>query len=955
MKPEAFVPELKDAFAANGTNAAIAGLWATNVLRDIQQNQAYLLGAKVSASFDSDVTRSAEILRAELETAIARRPPNKLLLPYQANNAGVAMRLAGKSREAGQLLDRALAQYPDLLEDLAELRSTIYLQEGKDKDALDLLDELKGRAELQIMASEIEAKIGKEKEALARIDVALLASMSDRQKVLALSIKGRIAIRLADRKKADEAADELAADFAGSPELLVFRSAYDRAFEIKVEANDEDDDLSRLTAVPNDTARSLLNSIADAETWDFATRLQTAEELLARGHAREAATLLRDKVSLSKESVALQILCDACVSAGMGTLAKEIADSFSADVKTSVFGQRFLINVAYMNGEVAKAVPICRKLFEDNPNSIRTLSWYVQSLLRMSDNARIHRLAVSLDDDKLVGTLSDKREYVNLLVFCGELQRARTFAYRLFFENRNDHRAWMALSSSVLAFGRPQGADDVLDLQTVGVDAAVVVRRPNGTEQTFVIESDSRVYSLRDENLSPDHPIAKAATGLRSGDRFVWPANNDPGEATILSVKHKAVDAFHFVLRRFEEQFPGIAGFKSVSFDPAREDGLEEMKAVLQHRAEYAQLKADEYSEGKYPLVVLAHHLGIDVISAFVGLFHECGVRPKVSSCSREDQGKAEVALARAHRKGIIADAVACYLIRRLGIERVVEKAFGKIGVTQSTIDIFAKRLHDVETERVSEDEEGRKASRTIGVQDGRILLTEMTETELNDRLGLMRSDLSWLKTDCVLIPAVARTDPDQSVISLRRLDFGGFVDDLLAADGSGRVLLSDDFHTRQLGLALFGIDSSWLQALLFHLEEHGFIEMEEAVQSTIKLCEVGEEALSITSARICLAATMLNNGALRDRDFAFICDLVGQPGAEMNSHIPITASILFEIWEDRQLKAIRDRVSSILLRKLVRNCSGNYREVLAALKRQFRSGPIRNYIDDWQTGHFLR
>lgn len=75
VKPEAFVPALEDAFAANGTNATIAGFWATNVLSDIQQNQAYLLEAKVSASFDSDVTRSAEVLRAKLEAAIARRPP----------------------------------------------------------------------------------------------------------------------------------------------------------------------------------------------------------------------------------------------------------------------------------------------------------------------------------------------------------------------------------------------------------------------------------------------------------------------------------------------------------------------------------------------------------------------------------------------------------------------------------------------------------------------------------------------------------------------------------------------------------------------------------------------------------------------------------------------------------------------------------------------------------------
>lgn len=317
VKLEVFVVGLKDAFAASETNAAIAGLWAPNVLRGVQRNQAYLLGAMVSVSFDNDVTRSAEILRAELEAAIARRPPNKLLLRYKAKNAGVAMKLAEKSRDAGQILDGALTQYPDLLEDLAELRATIYLQEGKEKDALDLLSELKRRPELQIMASEIEAKIGKERRRLLVSTVRCWLPCRTDRKFWRCRSRGGLPSAW-HRKKADEAADELAADFVRSPDLLVFRSAYHRAFEIKVEGNDEDDDedLSRLTAVLNETARSLLNCISDAETWDFATRLHTAEELFAQGHAREAATLLRDKVNLSKESVVLQILCDACVSAG---------------------------------------------------------------------------------------------------------------------------------------------------------------------------------------------------------------------------------------------------------------------------------------------------------------------------------------------------------------------------------------------------------------------------------------------------------------------------------------------------------------------------------------------------------------------------------------------------------------------------------------------------------------
>lgn len=955
VKTDDFPAALNDAFAQHGSNPAIRGLWASNVLNDVKQNQAFILGGKVSEVFEKNISASAEIFKEELEQAIKCRPPNKLLLPFQANNAGVAMRLAGRAAEAAKLLDQVLALFPELTHDLAELRSSLYLQEEKDGEAFNLVEPIKENAELQTMAAEIEAKMGSPKAALERLRDVLKLDMADKSRILALTIKGRIALRIADRGAADEVLDEMAASFPDVPERVVFRSAYDRAFVIKHLDQAEEEAGRRHPKGPaSAAAQRLLDSVRHSGEWDFITTLHTAEELVASEHYRPATDLLRDKVSFARESVALQLLCDACVSAGMGTLCKEIASKLSPSVRSSVFGKKFLVNVAYLSGEVAKAVPLAKSLFEENPKSIRSLSWYMQTLMRLNDTGRMRRVVSGLEDDELVGTLSEKREYVNLLVFCGELPRARAYAYRLFFENRNDSLAWMALSSAVLAIGRPSGVSDTLDMDSVAANAAFVVSRPDGREQTYVIEDDSRLSVLREENIGSDHLIAKAARGLKEGNRFFWPFGDNGDEATVLSVKHKAVDAFHFVLRRFEEQFPGINGFKSVSIDPSHEGGLDEMKAILQQRAEYAQRKADEYGTGKYPLVVLAHVLGIDVISAFAGIYNECGIGLQVSSCREDDQGAAAAALKQARRSGIIADPVACYLIRRLGLEHAVERAFGKIGVTQHTIDIFAKRLHDAGYQS-SNDEDGGTKSGTISVRDGQLLLTEIGAEEFASRLALIRADLVWLQEDCSLVPAVASTDPDDQVIAMRDLEFGGFVDDLLAADGSGRVLISDDFHTRALGQGIFGAKSAWIQALIFHLEESGFISIDDVVRMTIQLSEVGEQALSVSSARIHRAAQLFASERMTEREFELICGLLGQSGAEYASHIPVAANALDEIWNDPTLISVRGVLIGVILRKLIRNSAGSYREILAALKKQIRRGFLHHHIEGWQAGHFLK
>ncbi|MFK0382736.1 hypothetical protein [Agrobacterium sp. NPDC090273] len=746
--------------------------------------------------------------------------------------------------------------------------------------------------------------------------------------------------------------EELTSIEAASLELVLIRSAYSRAFELI----DESDEIERIPIAEKEKTesdRKLLGSLIEADEWNFLSVIRAADELLARGYYRECADILRGRVSFSKESPALQTLCDACVRGGLGTTAKEIVDQLSVEVKNSVFGWKFIANASYLHGEAAKAVPVTRKLFENNSKSISALEWYVQSLLRMNDNTRIRRVVADLTDADMVGTIDEKREYVNLLVFCGEMERARTYAYQLFCENRNDHRAWMALSSSVLGFGKPPGTSDDLHLTKVEGNAAFEVMRVDGSRQTYILEENKRLFLLRDENIAMDHPIAIAAFGKQEGDVFLWPFGKGE-DATITTIKHKVLDAFHYILRRFEEQFPDASGFKSISIAPDQEGGLEEMKALLQQRAEYSQQKAKEYQEGSYPLPILGFHLGIDPIDAFLGLKRECNVSPKVSSSVQADQDRASASIKNATKLGLIADPVACYFIRRLGIEKCVEQEFGRIGVTQTTIDIFAKRLQEAEQTSYFEAEDGTKRTSTIAIHNGSLVISDSTEDEVRSRIDLLRSDLQWLKDDCDLLPTIARTDPAAEIIRFRNRDGGRFFDDIFAADGSGRLLLSDDFHLRQWAEGLFGVQSTWLQSLLFHLEEVGQLDTTTVVKSTIHLSDVGEEALSLNAGRVVTAFDMLSSGDLSDAEVDLFCSLIGQAGAEMRSHVPVAVSAIVEIWSRSPLVVNRERATSIILRKLLRNQTANYKPLLEAVRRLVRDPQIAEYIYGWQEGHFL-
>lgn len=952
LRPETYQDELDRAIAENHDNEAIATMWALSVLDNAKQNQAFLLGAKMPEGFEDEVEKCAEIFRSNLEKSLRQLPPNMLLLPAQANNAAVSLRLVGKTVEAAELLDSALHSFPALSGDVAQVRAALYLQDDKDHEALELINPHTDALELQVMASEIEAKDGLTSDALERIDAVLKAGPIDGLRSHALATKARIGINSLDRETADQALEELAVISPEPSELVLMRSAYERAFVIQTDPADfesfpiEDPKHSQ-------EQENLLASLKNAEEWDYLTLLQTADELLARGFYRECTDLLRDRVSFRISSPALVTLCDACLRGHLAKVAKEIDDALSPQVKESVFGWKFSSNVAYLCGVAAKAVPPTRKLFEDNPNSISALERYVQALLRTNDKNRIMRIVARLDDTQLNGTVGERAEYVKLLVFCGEVERARSFAYRLYCENQNDAQAWLALSASVLAFGRPQGTDDNFEVSEVQDGTSFAVEREDGTIQIFAVETEADLFPLREINIGLDHPVAVAALGKSAGDEFEWPFKEN-GQTRIIWVKHKALAAFHQIANKFEEHFPNSSGFKSVSVSFDDPSGLDEMKALLKQRADYAQSKATEYFNGSHPIYILGHHLGLDPIDTLLGLHSECGVSPKVASCTSADQDRAQRSLHLAKGAGVIVDAAAYYLIRRLEIESAVEQEFGSIGITQETLEVYLTRLQELEGASFIDSDTGAKRASSISIREGQIVMTEALEDEVNAKLELVRSDLNWLQTRCTLLPAVAKIDPPDAVIRFRKEAGGKFFDDIFAADGSDRVLISEDFYLRNWAEGLFGVRGAWMQALLIHLEEQKRIPMEAVVKGTLQLQSLGEDALGTNSDRLFCAAEMTASGEISEDEFVRYSSILGQKGAEMRSHIEVVLLTIGRLWTNSSLNSVREKATSIILSNLIRLQGTDSRVVLDTVQTSSRNFEARQYIANWRVGHFL-
>lgn len=505
----------------------------------------------------------------------------------------------------------------------------------------------------------------------------------------------------------------------------------------------------------------------------------------------------------------------------------------------------------------------------------------------------------------------------------------------------------------MLAVGRPQNADGNFQISEVQDGASFELSLEGGSIRTFTIESQDNLFRLRDGNIALDHPVAAAALGKSAGDEFEWPFKGN-GRAKINWVKHKAIAAFHQIIGKFEERFPNTPGFKSVSVNFEDPSGLDEMKALLKQRADYAQSKATEYVEGSHPIYILGYHLGIDPIDALLGLYQECGISPKVSSCSHADQDKAKETLLSAKKTGVIVDAAALYIMRRLDIESAVEQEFGSIGITQLTLDVFRRRLQELEDSSFYDGETGTKKTGSLSFRDGRIVMTEISEEDFEAKLKLMRSDLDYLEKKCALLRSVAKLDPSDEVNRFRSEAGGRFLDDIFAADGSDRVLISEDFYLRSWAEGLFDVRGVWVQALLFHLEEQNRISVEDVVRGTLQLQHLGEDALSTSEGRLLAAAEMMGYGKISEDEFTNYSALLGQKGAAISSHVQVAEATIRGLWSFRSLVAVRERATGIILRNLIRLQGANWRIVLDSVQTLNRNVYADQYIKDWRKGHFL-
>ena len=157
----------------------------------------------------------------------------------------------------------------------------------------------------------------------------------------------------------------------------------------------------------------------------------------------------------------------------------------------------------------------------------------------------------------------------------------------------------------------------------------------------------------------------------------------------------------------------------------------------------------------------------------------------------------------RSSRKAVI-DPITLYGIVQLGIADKVRACFEDLGVVQTTIDLFRRQLEERKKELGTDHG-------TFGWNGQNYQMVKYDDAFTRQRIEQAQAAIIFAE-ELTLLPAT----PTALLADERRQIFDdldpSFLDTIYAAEGNNRLLYSDEYMFRRLGLELNGISGVWTQ-----------------------------------------------------------------------------------------------------------------------------------------------
>ncbi len=712
-----------------------------------------------------------------------------------------------------------------------------------------------------------------------------------------------------------------------SPELQ--EKARHLLINVYIAAKRFDDALEISIAMRESTPMSILNLVDAARIYSANEKRDEAVSLL-----KEAYNYVQDGAEfLDIEELADQLY--------IHEQFKEAAMLYKKLANTNLNSKltKGLIKSYYGAGEIGKALEICQKLREkygplENTSEMEVVIYEEIGDMNQAEtvckeylkkyphhnNMRI-RLGMILlrsnketEVDNVLNSFTDFHAFSFLknlsLEACVQLtqlhqirfqpEKALKIMYevrRIHFDNPDAHLRYIGIFFLV-----EKEIPEVLNPTQVQKDTAVQINISD-EDYWYIIEERVDADIERDER-DMNHPFAQQLLGKNIKDEVhLGEKMSGPKTGKIVDIKSKFSYAFQESSRRFESLFPTDQGMERVKLDDSVNiDDKEKFQPIfdrIDQRQEYLDQIEKLYKEKNITIGGFTNLVDSNSLDTWGSLMGnpQLGIRCSIEGI--EERSSALNLLNHPNPK-LVVDIISLITLHSLDAADIVVSAFGKLCISQSTID---------ELQSIISEREGMWSKRNrgiVGKEGKRYIKQIINPEEMKQGIEYLKNIIRWIRENCEVGQATAGLEMNQ----LRRRELNDmlqqhFLDTVLLASQPGYLLYSDDGRLRHYAKTSlnsdagtnFQIEGVWTQILLEHCVKQNLLDKAEYDEMTIKLvCSLYYH--TVFDADLLLEIAKRADWKLSEPYNSFVLAL-GEERMHLQAALDVCVDFLFTLWNE--------------------------------------------------------
>jgi len=622
--------------------------------------------------------------------------------------------------------------------------------------------------------------------------------------------------------------------------------------------------------------------------------------------------------------------------------ALEILEKLDERTRNIEFYRRISFYIYSKTGDMKNAYKEIEEYLILKPEDLgMRLNWI--ALNQRLDNNDAIRDYLSTAPSFLNSPIDEQVRMSHLFFQYGYPEIGLKLAYTLLKEHQNEPCTNLSYIHIMMLGGLPA---DIIHVSSIGVDSAFVLEGIHGERDTFIIEeiSNNKHYH---EVIPPKHPVAQQAMGKVVGEKINLIRPFQTISKTIVEVQSKYTLAYEQTLLGFEKKFPYNKNFLKIDIGTDSKGHIDPtpIHNAVDHRHSLVSKIEEYYITHAIPACSFAEFIGVHPFEAWIGLMQKEG--SSVKCCHGSSQELKQALLLVDKAPPLIIDPLTLYSAVLLGVHNELSKTFGKIGIAQSSLDMFSSYAKQIRL---------YPPKSTLGKEGNIYKITEYSDSFIQNVITRHELIADWITANCHIIPAIG--DLTHGLLKISAYLPPAFLDTILAAKETGMILLSDDLHLRDIAKTELGVEGIWLQVAMMTARQRQKITLYKYAIATAHLIEAGVHFTTIDAPVI----LELAKGCkwTPDDHIKHIFRYLGDNKIEDISAIKILLSITIAIWSQPTPSWNKQHFTYLILNALTARISYIPELCLSHLLQFYQEIPVNirlvylETLKKWCQGHFI-